>query len=518
MLALCLATATGATAEPLRGLAIALAQSGSVSEEFREALARFYARRDYEPLWFEGLRWTARSAELQPVLDAAAKEGLDPQDYALRDLYRHCASRAMDPVSCELRTSDTLLRYARDVGYGRLRAEDMDPNWHMPQQDLPVPDLLAAVEAADDLTAVLERLPPPHAAYRKLRTALAEYRHQMAGRNWPAIPDGPSLRPGDRDERVTPVRERLALVSPALQASTDPTRFDALLESAVRDFQARHGLDTDGIVGRQTVAALNVLPAERIIQIRLNMERWRWMPRELGPDHVLVNLAGFELTLAQAGEPGLRLRAIGGRPDRTSPAFHSSIRRLVINPDWTVPRRLAVEDMLPQLRRDPLAMQRKGIQVLSSRDGEFAAVDPTRIAWRDYHKENFPFVLRQEPGPHNSLGRIKFDMPNPFSVFLHDTPARELFNKSERTLSSGCIRVDRPFELAARLLGGDAETVEQSLVRMVDRGDTQHLTINPPVPVYLVYLTAWVDDAGVLQFRSDVYGRNVRMRDWFSLQ
>lgn len=500
------------------GLADALARPGAVSEEFRQELAQFYARRGYTPLWFERQWPSARSAELLPVLAAAAEEGLDPADYAIDDLYRFCHLRAVEAIECELRFSDTLLRYARDVGYGFLRTTDADPNWHIPQQRLPARQLLAEVASTTDLTAVLERLPPPHVAYRQLRTALAEYRSAMAGVRWTAIPEGPSLRPGARGARVAGLRERLAFEYPELMATADTERFDASLAAAVRDFQGRHGLDQDGIVGNQTRSAINILPAERLIQIRLNMERWRWLPRDLGADHILVNLAGFDLTLTQGGQPQLHLRAISGRTDRTSPAFQSKISRLVLNPDWTVPRRLAIEDMLPQLQRDPLALKKKKIRILLPKNGRLIEIDPTRINWRSYNEDHFPFLLRQTPGPHNSLGRIKFVMPNPFNVFLHDTPARALFFKAERTLSSGCIRVDRPLQLAARLLGGDPEFAQQSLLQRIQQGDTQDLPINPAVPVYLAYLTAWVDEKGVLQFRNDVYSRNVQLRDWFSLQ
>jgi len=492
----------------------ALQRPGLVSEAFRDPLARFYAGRQGQPLWFNGTRPTARVRELRTILAQADREGLNPADYAGDTLHQACDGPAARPLACELRLSDSLLRYASDVGYGLLRAADEDPNWHIPQASLPAAALLDAVAAADDLPALLAQLPPADPAYRRLRAALADYRRSAV--TWFPVPDGPSLRPGEQGTRVQALRERLGGRQPALLGVAEPQLFDPELGSAVRAFQGRHGLEEDGIVGRQTLAALNVTPEQRIAQLRLNMERWRWLPRELGARHILVNLAGFDLTLVQPDRPPLRLRVISGRPDRTSPAFASRINRLVLNPDWTVPRRIAVEEMLPQLKRDPLALQGKDIQVLRRLGGELVPVDPAGVDWRRYHRNNFPFVLRQLPGPHNSLGRLKFVMPNPFDVYIHDTPAKGLFAKSVRTLSHGCIRVEQPLQLASQLLdGGDPATV-QELQAHIDGGVTDNLPIRPSLPVYLVYLTAWVDEEGNLQWRNDVYNRNVQLRDRFS--
>jgi len=504
-----------ADVDPWDGLSAALQLPGTVTEDFRGDVAQFYAGRQFRPLWFSSVQPAARAEQLWAVLEQAEREGLNPADYAPAALRQVCGASPADPVACELGLTDSLLRYARDVAYGSLRAVDMDPHWHIPQQALPVAQLLGEVTAAGDLTELLQQLPPSHSAYRQLRTALAEGR-RVAAVPWFTVPDGPSLRPGDHDDRVMALRERLGAEQPALLGSADASYFDAPLQAAVKAFQVRYGLDEDGIVGAQTLAALNMTPEERIAQIRLNMERWRWLPRELGGNHILVNLAGFDLTLVQGGQPTLRLRAISGRPDRTSPAFASRINRLVVNPDWTVPRRLAVEDMLPQLQRDPLALQAKGISVLRRQDGVLVEVDPAGIDWRSHHRNNFPFVLRQMPGPRNSLGLIKFVMPNPYDIYIHDTPAKALFSKSVRTLSSGCIRVDQPLQLAARLLGDNPVVAAEMLQQRIERGETASLPVPSQLPVYLVYLTAWVDEGGNLQFRNDVYGRDLQMRDRFA--
>ena len=504
-----------ATASTSLRLAGELTRTGGLAPPFRDALSRFYADRGYRPLWFPDGRATAATQALLAVLRDAEDEGLDPADYAPKVLDSDCTlASAIDVADCELRFSNALLRYAHDVRFGVLAAAEANPGWHVPrpQDDA---ELLTAVVATQDLAALLRDLPPPHTGYQRLRGALAELR-RAAEAERPLIPPGPALHPGNRGPRVRALRERLGVEPSPSPADVPVDVYDAPLQSAVAAFQAGHGLDSDGVVGEQTLAVLNQPPAQGIAQVRLNMERWRWLPRDPGPRHVIVNLAGFELTLTQPDVAPLTLRAIVGRPDRSTPVMHSQIDELVLNPPWTVPRRLAVEDMLPQLRRDPAAMQKKGIHILTRRDGVLSEVDPAAVDWQSHHAQNFPFVLRQAPGPANSLGRIKFDMHNPLDIYLHDTPARDLFDKTQRTFSSGCIRVDQPLRLAARLLGGDADSAAAYLQQRIDSGRTVSVPLQQAVPVYLVYQTAWVDDDGNLQLRDDVYGRDVQLRDRFA--
>jgi murein L,D-transpeptidase YcbB/YkuD len=505
-----------ARAVPWEGLAVVLQRPGLVKEAYRRELARFYFAQQYRPLWFEAGALSRKAELLLAALGRSDREGLDPEDYVSTGLMQACAPSANQPLACELALSDALLRYASDVGYGVLQAAEADPFWHLPQQALPVEALLTAVADRIDVGGLLAELPPPHHPYARLRTALEQQRNRGPDQHWLQVPDGPTLRPGYRGERVLALRERLGSDQPELHLAADPALFDTELQDAIAAFQARHGLDEDGLVGPATLAALNVSREDRIAQIRLNMERWRWLPRDLEASHVQVNLAGFQLTLVQAGESSMQMRVINGRPDRASPAMQDRITGILLNPDWTVPRRLAVEDMLPQLQRDARVLQAKHIRVLRWRDGGLVEVDPATVDWGAVNEDNFPFLLRQSPGPHNSLGRLKFEMPNSRAIYLHDTPARGLFRKSMRAFSSGCIRVEKPLQLAARLLGDDAPAAVDSLLERIESGQTQLLPVTPPVPVYLVYLTAWVDETGNLQFRDDVYGRNVQLRDWFS--
>jgi murein L,D-transpeptidase YcbB/YkuD len=297
----------------------------------------------------------------------------------------------------------------------------------------------------------------------------------------------------------------------------DTYHYDAELERAVREFQSAHGLEADGVVGRKTLAALNVPVDERIQQIQLNMERWRWMPDDLGERYLLVNMAGFELQAVENDEAVMDMRVIIGRPYRSTPAFLGTMRYLVINPYWNVPHKLAVLDLLPKQQADPDYLPGKGFRVYAGWGKDAPELDPGDIDWSSYTAENFPYRLIQDPGEVNSLGRIKFMLPNPYAVYLHDTPSRHLFNRPVRTFSSGCIRVAEPVRLANFVLNDGRDYMTPDVLEAISSGENQIVSLPRVVPVYMLYQTAWVDDEGMAHFRDDVYGRDfLVLRAWSS--
>ncbi len=370
-----------------------------------------------------------------------------------------------------------------------------DPDWHIP----------LAVHAAGE---------PPPADVLRLRDALSRYQQLAATGGWPALPAGITLQPGQRDARVVALRDRLRITGDfsGTPGTADAWFFDGGLQRALRDFQARHGLPATGVPDERTLDALNVPAADRVQQLQATLTRWGWLPRDFGPRYLWVNVPGGSLELVEDGVTTLAMRVIAGHPDRPTPSFQDTVSAIVVNPPWSVPRTIAVEDLLPTQQEDPTFLARLGIRVLDRNGRE---LDPARIDWQAVSPDRFPYRLRQDPGPLNSLGRLKFVLANPWDIFLHDTPSRRLFDLNSRTLSSGCIRLEQPEQLAERLVGAaSAATLDLVAAEAAPTAapTTRTLTIPQPIPLYVVYLTSWVTPEGVVHFRPDVYGRDARLR------
>jgi L,D-transpeptidase YcbB len=353
-------------------------------------------------------------------------------------------------------------------------------------------------------------LPPPARELCRLpllEEALIRYRQLAEQGGWPRVPAGPVLREGDRDERIPALRGRLAASADLTEPGEEPELFDGTLKKAVQRFQRRHGLKADGLIGRHTLRELNVPVGQRIRQLVVNRKRCQALPPLLERRHILVNIADFTLNLYEDGELLLSRPVIVGRTYRQTPAFNSRITALVLNPGWNVPHSIATRDLLPEIRKNPATLAQMGLRVL--RDWKTGVeIDPAAIDWPSLSPERFPYRLHQDPGPANALGRVKFFLPNAYGVYLHDTPARELFRPATRTFSSGCIRLARPLELAVYLLQGTPLASLDALSAEIAGGKTQTLAIPSPVAIYIVYLTAWVDPEGSIQFRRDVYRRD----------
>lgn len=482
---------------------VALAQPGAVS--------RFYGQRDFRPAWVDTDGVLIEAAELWQVLCRAAEEGLPRQDYPMAALEQHLFGVIDDPsqlAQLDLLLTDAFLLYSRNVRSGRFEPRSAGGNWFMPHERFDGSVVLAQALVQSTMTETLRALPPPHAGYHRLRTMLQQYLAVAERGGWSELSPGETLRLDSSGPRVLELRRRLRLSGDLDEVQPlEPERFDPALEEAVRRFQQRHGLLVDGSVGENTRAALNVPVEARIRQMEANMERWRWMPRQMEERYLLVNMAGYELDAFEAGVPVMNMRVIVGRDYRQTPVFASKVTSLVLNPHWYVPRSIFRDDILPQLRRDPARLQRLRMRVFSA-SGE---VDAGSIDWTKVDGDTFPYTLRQEPGQHNSLGRIKFLLPNDYGIYLHDTPDRHLFDRSSRAYSSGCIRLEDPLDLAAYLLANPGRWDRAALEEAIDRGSPLGLTLPQPVPIYLTYWTAWINDAGVIQFRDDVYGRDRRL-------
>jgi murein L,D-transpeptidase YcbB/YkuD len=365
--------------------------------------------------------------------------------------------------------------------------------------------VLEALLAARDPARAVEALAPAHYAYRGLVRALAAHREVHAAGGFPPLGDGPPLRRDDVDPRVPALRRRLAL-SGDLPAGADLSSpaFDAAVEEAVRRFQHRHGLNEDGVVGATTQEELGVPVETRIDQIRVNLERARWIVHDLPAFFVAVNVAGQRLYVVRDGAVVWETRVVVGKEATRTPIFSAPMRYVVLNPTWSVPRSIGPE-VLADVRRDPSYLEQQGFRVLDAAGRE---VDPAAVDFERGDGADFPYLFRQQPGPDNALGRIKLMFPNPYSVYLHDTPARSLFARERRTFSHGCIRVEDPLRLAELVLDDPERWSRGALEAAIATGATRTAVLARPLPVLVLYWTAATDLHGELHFYRDVYGRD----------
>lgn len=475
-------------------------------EPLYEPLRRVYEQRLWRPIWVDADALRPEALPLLNALRRAELEGLNPDHYAPPELIAALQEQPLErPGELDLALSMALVRYAQDL---RGRAGPPWPGTGLPARDPAGPDpatVLARAAASDDLASYLASLAPANRLYRDLRRMLIRHRSMARNGGWPRLSDGPVLRLGSSGPRVEALRARLQASHDFTGFATTPTLFDADLERAVRRFQERHGLIPDGIIGQATLNALNVPVDQRIRQIRINMARMRRMPDHLGERHLLVNIPGFDLRVIDGNHHRLTMRVVVGRPSRPTPVFSSGLSHLVLNPYWHVPRKIAARDLLPKLKQAPEVLARQGIRVLSGWSADAVELDPREVDWEAYDPSALPFKLRQDPGPDNALGRIKFMLPNEHSVYLHDTPSRALFDDPVRAYSSGCVRLEAPVELAAYLYdqqGWPSADLHTALAS----GRNLGVPLRDPVPVHITYRTAWLDHAGRMAFRPDVYG------------
>jgi murein L,D-transpeptidase YcbB/YkuD len=497
--------------DTLAGALAALAQSGELrvgAARVRNSalLQQFYAVRAQRPLWED----PAARANLLVAVRGAQGDGLRPADYHLAALLTAPPDAAPETLGMDLLRSDALLRLASHYFRGKLDPLSVEAGIDLqsPELDADAIALLAGAVAAGDIPGTLERLAPQNELYRGLKRGLAQYRDIADRGGWPNIPDGPTLRPGDRSPRVMLLRRRL-LASGDLAADTsaDPELYDPELEAAVRHFQARHLLAVDAAVGKRTLAAANVSVDARIDQIRVNLERARWLLHDLPPSYVLVDIAGFEVRYVRDGVELLRSRAAVGRPYRRTPIFRAAIRYLEFNPTWTVPPTILTNDVLPEIRKNLGYLAKRHMRVLTFDRRE---VDPATINWKRYTGRNFPWIIRQDPGPENALGQVKFMFPNAHSVYLHDTPERRIFLQPERAFSSGCIRVEEARRLALLLLAAEGRS-EAEVEALFADVKTRRVPLARPVPILLYYWTVAIEDDGDVLFKRDLYDRDAEL-------
>ena len=475
-------------------------------------LRQFYSQRQYKPVWYNDKGLNARARQWLQAIKSAHSQGLDPADYNLGFFQRHANDEsASQRLWVELLLTRSLMQYIEDMQVGRLSPQNMGLDWHIDKPDVDVLQWLPRIIDVNDFESALQSLQPPFEGYKRLHAALLKYlklaENSAENSPWPSLPDGPLLQMGDIDEQVTLLRQRLKAEEDLEMGPVDnPLLFDEAVKNAVEHFQVRYGIEVDGMVGPQTRAAMNVPLTERIQQLALNMERWRWLPRQMGERYILVNTAGYELTVYDKHKPKYLMRIIAGTPERPTPAVAGTLDTIIFNPFWYIPKSIALQDVIPQQQKNPNFFKTMGIRVFQNGNTQGDEIPPSQIDWSTINDSNYHYQLRQDPGPRNSLGRMKFNFSNHFSVYLHDTPKQQLFQRESRAFSSGCIRVENAIDLAEYLLRNSNGWTIQKIQETIDSGNTTAVTLTDPVPVYLVYWTAWVSNDNHVYFRKDVYG------------
>jgi len=490
-------------------------ETGRAQRDFSstDALLWFYAERGYAPAWER----EDRLAQLVAALGSLEKDGLDPESYRLSDLRRSVAERAASPadIACvDLLATDAFLNAMQDLALGRLDPAVVEPIWPsadpaaLKAQRLRV--IMLAAGMLDDIDGAFSQARPSTPQYQGLRQAYVELMRLPPAAEGPIVPAGPLLREGDRDARVPLLRERLREYAPAASVhAADSEIYDAGLVAAVLAFQRARGLAADGIVGPETLAALNRPVPSRLEQLRVNLERARWLAREPMPFGVVVDIAGAQIRYVRDGETVWSARTQVGRASRPTPRLRSEVTHLTFNPSWTVPPTILRQDVLPRVREDIGYLKENRMHVLDYRGGR---LDPEDVDWHNPSG----ILVRQEPGPHNALGQVAIRFANPFHVYLHDTPSQGIFERARRQVSSGCVRVERPMELVDLLIEDGSDAGPERAAELVAKKKTENFYLTRPVPILIGYWTADVAADGSVVFRPDIYGRDDRIAEALS--
>jgi murein L,D-transpeptidase YcbB/YkuD len=473
-------------------------------------IPELYAKNGYQRLWTN----PQNVADLFNAIETIDEDGLRSDDYHFTKLEQMRsqigAGTFADPeilADFDILLTDSLIRLGYHLVIGKVDPVDHHPHWNLSvkiDDDRPV-DAIQEILNAGNLGKEIEALRPQSSIYGRLKSALKRYRTIKANGGWEPVPEGPTLKKGMTDNRVLFLRKRLKITGDLTAETLDSESFDNTLEQAVIRFQNRHHLIADGVVGKQTLSTLNVPVEERIDQIRINLERARWVLHAISGKFVIVDIAGFEIFVYKDDRFLWTSRVQVGRPYRQTPVFKSEITYLELNPTWTVPPGILARDILPAVKKDPNYLKDRNIKVI---DRNEKVINQNNIDWSKYSGPDFPYRLRQDPGPSNALGLIKIMFPNQHLVYIHDTPSKSLFERDDRTFSSGCIRTENPFELAEILLGDPDKWNSQSFNKILDSGRTRSIRLPKPLPVLLFYWTASARPDGTVRFKRDPYQRD----------
>ncbi|WP_242434665.1 L,D-transpeptidase family protein [Hymenobacter amundsenii] len=499
---------------------------------------KFYKARDFRLGWFRDHELVPQAQTMLGVIGKAADEGLNPKDYQTENfdqLFKDFEAAKSDSTrrnalekKIDVALSATYFNYASDFYRGTVDPRAVkNIDWEVKRNKVKLHKALMTILKERESTYGYYDFEPLHPEYDRLKKVLADYRALQRKGGWPAIPAGTKLKPGAASSAVAALRGRLlgttagaTSEAPAVAVANNPgqpataaapatEKYEGELVAAVKEFQNLNGLKPDGVVGGETLRELNVPVSQRIDQILMNMERWRWIPKKFEADYLLVNIPEYKLHVMEDGKEAFNMNVIVGKELHETPIFSDKVEFVVLAPYWNVPFSIIENELRPKLVANAQGtLDRLDMEVVKGWGDKATPVDPNSIDWANVSEENWKYTLRRRPGPKNDLGNVKFIFPNSKSIYLHDTPHDELFSQTKRGFSHGCVRVAEPLKLAEYLLrnkpGWDATNIEQTIATREEK----YVTLPEKLPVYLVYFTSWVDDAGKVHFRDDIYGHD----------
>lgn len=483
--------------------------------ELEDTYLSFYKERNYQPAWVDEDGLTSDGKELLEAIEESPVQGLNPEDYKLQYLYhlKKKTEKEEAPLESfsklEKEFTAAYLKFANHILRGRLHPEELDALWKINQRE---EDLAAHLKQAleeEEVVASLQALEPTYKAYQDLKTALSKYEEiEKKTKDWKPLPADLVLKPGDSSEHVARLSKMLVLLGDLEEGQEEEKIYSESLAAALASFQERHGLEPDSIVAENTLAMVNVPVKKRVEQIKLNLERFRWLPERPEGRHVIVNVPEYKVYVYEGKDSTLSMRVIVGKAyESTTPIFTDSLEYIAFSPTWTVPGSIATEEMLPKLKEDPSYLRKRNFKLYESWDENAPEIDSDGVNWKKVDADDFPYRIVQNPGPTNSLGKVKFMFPNTMDIYLHDTPSDYLFERNERDLSHGCIRLEEPAQFAKYLL--QEQNVSLSEIEQdMNLPEPKNTVLPEKVPVFIEYRTAWMGPEGKVHFREDIYGHD----------
>lgn len=487
---------------------------------------RFYGERNFEPAWVKDLKLPEIAYEMRYEIGQAKFDGLNPNDYhfqainAYFDLYESAKKggekmNAIDLAAVDVLLTDAYIMLSSHLFLGKVDPESLKTTWSIQRNvpELMIDRKLSAAIQSGSLRASIEGYYPAFSIYKKMRDGLRQLFEEQKRfekepvATWKNLKIDKSIKPGDSHNQMTEIRERLyfwGFLKP--YQPVDDKMYDSLMIDGVKMIQKRFGMEPDGVIGQGTIHAFNQKPLDMIATASVNLERLRWFPDTIKDiELILVNTANFQLDFIQKLDTVLSSKVIVGKSYHSTPQFSALMSYIVFSPTWTVPTSITRNELVPKIKKDPRYLAKNNMKLLNS-SGK--TVDPSSIDWAKVSARSFPYTVRQEPGENNSLGLVKFMFPNQNSVYIHDTPSRSLFEREDRALSHGCIRIQKPFDFAKILLSHDSNWTDEKIRTAMHQTKEQIVNLNRKIPVAIIYLTYWSDSRGNLYFRKDIYDRD----------